>query len=359
MTRFPTPSGELDGGDQDCGSGLLLTLTSAMRGVERGEVLVLRSRERSVLADLPVWARLAGHEMVGVAGEGPWQLYVRRGAGPAGATAADPSVALSEGGPPPVGSRLWLYSNFHCNLACAYCCAQSSPRADPRTMPVALARDAADEFADLGGEELLVTGGEPFLHPQIDELVGHAATRVPVTVLSNAMVFGRGRRREMLEAMDRARVTIQVSLDSGGPGIHDAQRGAGSHAKALDGIELARSLGFRVKVAATLHEEDLPSVGALHQRLDAVGIPAEDRLIRPVAQEGFAQEGVHIGIDTVAPEPTITADGTWWHPVAVTSAALRVSERPLPLADTFAVIREVMQVQSTSAAEGRQVFRCT
>lgn len=359
---LPTPSAELDGGDQDCGSGLLLSLTGAMHRIEAGQVLLLRTREKSVLADLPVWARLAGHELVAVQGDGPWQLLVRRGgSGAPGSVAGRDRLAdvLSTGTPAELGTRLWLYSNFHCNLACAYCCAQSSPKADPRSMPPDLAAAAVEEFASLGGKELLVTGGEPFLHPELDQIVAHAAARVPVTVLTNAMVFGRGRRREMLESMDTARVVLQVSLDSASPGLHDAQRGAGSHARAIDGIEQARSLGFRVKVAATLHEEDLASAPALHTRLDQVGIPVEDRLVRPVAHEGFAEAGSHISLDTIEPEPTLAVDGAWWHPVAVTSNSLRVSQNPLPLAEIFAVMRDILNVQSASQTEGRHVFRCT
>lgn len=73
------------------------------------------------------------------------------------------------------------------------------------------------------------------------------------------MVFGRGARRQTLEDLDRKAVTLQVSLDPAEPGLHDGQRGAGSHGKALAGIRLARELGFRVRVAATLHpgEEQL------------------------------------------------------------------------------------------------------
>ncbi len=38
-------------------------------------------------------------------------------------------------GAAPLGSRLWLYTNFDCNLACDYCSAGSSPRAAPRRLP--------------------------------------------------------------------------------------------------------------------------------------------------------------------------------------------------------------------------------
>ena len=94
-------------------------------------------------------------------------------------------------------------------------------------------------------------------------------------------------------------MTLQVSLDSATPELHDRQRGAGSWAKALDGIGLARSLGFRVRIAATLYYEDPDGVATLHSRLDEEHIAADDRIIRPVAQEGFAETGVHVSIDSL------------------------------------------------------------
>ena len=367
-----TPAAELDGGTQDCGSGLLLSLTVTMRSIGAGEVLLLHTAERSVLVDLPAWARLAGHGLVDVRADderrGPWHLAIRRGIpavvpGPgkkdAAATSTGAALGFSRGEATPLGSRLWLYSNFHCNLACSYCCAESSPRAAPRLMPVDLAARAVDEFVALGGQEVLITGGEPFLHPALGDLVGAVHQRVPVTILTNAMVFERGARRQTLESMNRDAVTLQVSLDSAGPTIHDDNRGAGSHARALTGIRVARGLGFRVKIAATVTASDLESVPALNGFLDDLDIPADDRLVRPVAAEGFADDGQHISLDTVEPEPTLTVDGAWWHPVAVTSGALKVADQPLPLAEVYDVIRDVLTFQEASSSEGREVFRCT
>ena len=356
-----------DGDDMDCGSGLLLAITSRMRRIDEGEVLLLHTRERSVLADLPAWARLAGHDLLAVVddatgtGPGPWRLWIVRGRNLPGVThrSVSAEVAYSSGEPAPVGTRLWLYSNFHCNLACTYCCAASSPRADSRLMSVETAASAAEQFAEQGGRELLITGGEPFLHPELDTFVDRTARHVPVTLLTNAMVYERGRRREVLESFDRDRVTLQISLDSAGPGLHDRQRGAGSHVRALGGIRLARELGFRVRVATTYLPADAAAAGDLNGTLADLGIAEEDRLIRPVAQEGHAEDGVAITLDSVEPEPTLTADGAWWHPVAVTNRHLRVADAPLPLEHVLDVIRDVVAVQATGGAQGRAVFRCT
>lgn len=353
-----TPAGAVatlvDGGDMDCGSGLLLLITRAMRRLEAGQLLGVRSAESSVVIDLPVWAELVGHDVAAAVAEtpdGPWWFAVRKG-GPTGTLA----TTFSQGQRTPVGRRLWAYANFDCNLACAYCCAESSPRAAARRLEPDLARAVFGEFRSLGGRELFLTGGEPFLHPQLGELVD-AAAGLERTILTNAMIFGRGRRRELLEAMDRS-VTMQVSLDSATPELHDRQRGAGSWARALAGVGLARSLGFRVRVAATLYDEDPSGVAALHRRLDAEGIGSDDRLIRPVAKEGFADTGLHVSIDTLEPEPTVTVDGAWWHPVAVTNPQLRIADAPLPVAEIFGVVRDTLAAQDAAARSGRTVFRC-
>jgi TusA-related sulfurtransferase/uncharacterized Fe-S cluster-containing radical SAM superfamily protein len=344
----------VDGGDMDCGSGLLLLITRAMRRLEPGQLLGIRSAQRSVLTDLPAWADLVGHPLDAQHAEspdGPWVFLVRKSA-----LIDRPETVFSLGERTPIGQRLWAYTNFDCNLACEYCCAQSSPHAARRRLEPETAREIFAEFRDLGGRELFLTGGEPFMHPDLGELVV-AAEGLERTILTNAMIFGRGRRRETLESIDRS-VTLQVSLDSATPELHDRQRGAGSWAKALDGIGLARSLGFRVRIAATLYDEDPDGVAALHSRLDEEHIATDDRIIRPVAQEGFAETGVHVSIDSLEPEPTVTTDGAWWHPVAVTNPHLRIADSPLPLAEVFGVVRDTIAVQDAAARSGREVFRC-
>ncbi len=354
-----TPLGEVaalvDGGEMDCGSGLLLLITRAMRRLEDGQLLGVRSAEPSVVVDLPIWAELVGHTVAAEVAEsssGPWWFAVSKA--PVSSVA---STVFTLGERTPVGRRLWAYTNFDCNLACGYCCAESSPRADSRRLSPEVARTAFTEFAALGGKEVFLTGGEPFMHPELGALVD-AGEGLARTILTNAMIFEKGRRRQTLEELDRS-VTLQVSLDSATPEVHDRQRGVGSWERALRGIGLARSLDFSVRVAATMYDEDPAGVEALHRRLDAEGIAREDRVIRPVAQEGFADHGVHVSIDTLEPEPTITADGAWWHPVAVTNRQLKVADAPLPLADVLEVMRDVVAVQEAAGAQGRTVFRCT
>ncbi len=278
---------------------------------------------------------------------------------PSASTVTRPEPAPAPAGVPPLGSRLWLYTNFSCNLACDYCCAESSAHATARLLPVDAARRAAEELAGLGGRELLLTGGEPFLHPRLGELVEACGRYLPVTVLTNAMVLARGSRRRTLEAFDRERVVMQVSLDSGTPALHDRHRGQGSFDRAQAGIALLRALGFRVRVAATIDAADSAEEAALHRRLDKDGVPPDDRLVRRVARTGFATWGVDIDLDRLWPEPALAVDGAWWHPVAVADPRALVSSTPLPVLTTLAVIRATLNEPDRDRAEALEAFRCT
>ncbi len=64
--EIPPPDAVCDGGDLDCGSGLLLIIRNAMQDVPPHGVLEVQSRESSVREDLPAWCRLVGHSMLGV-----------------------------------------------------------------------------------------------------------------------------------------------------------------------------------------------------------------------------------------------------------------------------------------------------
>lgn len=79
-----TPDQVFDGGDLDCGSGLILLIREHMLKTPAGGVLEMRSSEPTVADDLPPWCRMAGHEYLGsLPGQGRTRYFVRRGQGAA------------------------------------------------------------------------------------------------------------------------------------------------------------------------------------------------------------------------------------------------------------------------------------
>jgi len=53
-----------DGGDQGCGGGLLMLMLQAMKRLEPGAVLEVRSTDLGVREDLPAWCRMTGNELL-------------------------------------------------------------------------------------------------------------------------------------------------------------------------------------------------------------------------------------------------------------------------------------------------------
>lgn len=210
--------------------------------------------------------------------------------------------------------RLWVYTNYDCNLCCSYCLVSSSPWAERRGIGLQRYRTLVDEAILLGVTEVFLTGGEPFLVPELYEMIAWTTPRVRTTVLSNAMLL-RGRRLDQLVALHSPNLWIQVSVDDDEPGIHDYYRGAGSWRRAIEGIRRLQQAGIQVRVATTVTPEleaRLPRVRAFVR--DVLGISAENHVVRPLLKRGFAERGLEVGKESLVPELTVDANGVYWHP---------------------------------------------
>jgi hypothetical protein len=239
MAQLDT-SFEIVAGNRTFASGLLVDIVRALRSIADGELLAVVGAP-TLEDDLRTWSALTGHAIVGKAtGDGTTRWLIRRG-----------SVRGQDDGPRVLGSRLWLYTNFDCNLRCDYCCVRSSPSAPRRALGLDRVRRIAEEGPPIGVREFFVTGGEPFVLADIAEIVTTLANAAPVTILTNGMLF-KGSRLAALRALSRTFVTLQISVDSPTPELHDRHRGAGAWKAAWEGIRLARSEGFRVRLAASV-----------------------------------------------------------------------------------------------------------
>src|SRR5512147_161223 len=88
--------------------------------------------------------------------------------------------------PPALEWKLWIYTNYDCNLRCSYCVAKSSPNAPRRALGLANVYRLVDEAVALGFSDIFFTGGEPFILNDIYNMLAYASARVKTTVLTNA-----------------------------------------------------------------------------------------------------------------------------------------------------------------------------
>jgi hypothetical protein len=118
--------------------------------------------------------------------------------------------------------------------------------------------------------EIGFTGGEPFMNRDIVPMLASALARgFEVLVLTNAMRPMR-RFEAALRSLPRERLTMRVSLDHHTRAVHEAERGAGSWDKALDGLAWLSANGFRTAVAGrSLPGESEPDARAGYAALFA------------------------------------------------------------------------------------------
>ena len=96
-----------------------------------------------------------------------------------------------------------------CNLACTYCNefdAVSAP------VPIEEMRKRVNRLAALGTTIITISGGEPMLHPDLDEIIGHIRSRGAIaTLITNGYLL----TAERIERLNRAGLDyLQISIDN-------------------------------------------------------------------------------------------------------------------------------------------------
>jgi MoaA/NifB/PqqE/SkfB family radical SAM enzyme len=229
------------------------------------------------------------------------------------ATASGPIAEAVRSGTLP--GRVWLYSNYHCNLACSYCLTESSPHSERRPLSAEQMIDVAAQAAALGFVSLGITGGEPFLLPWLPDAVLEMARHLPLVLLTNATLFA-GRRLERATRLAHANIALQISLDSHLPDVNDMARGPDNFAKVVEAVPRLVAAGVHVRIATTTDGElDSPVLNPLKELVGALGVLAEDHIVRPVVRRGRADEmglGLRATARDIPSELTITADGAFW-----------------------------------------------
>jgi MoaA/NifB/PqqE/SkfB family radical SAM enzyme len=250
--------------------------------------------------------------------------------------------------------KLWIYTNYDCNLHCSYCLAQSSPTAPRRAIGLDTVQRLVDEAVGADFSCVYFTGGEPMILDDIYAMLDYASQRLPTVLLTNAMLL-QGKRLQKLRAISNERFVIQVSLDGGRAEHHDAYRGVGTWERTVEGIQTLQANGFRVRLSTTetaANSAHLDEICAFHRSL---GIPEQDHFIRPLARRGFSTEGLEVGLDNLSPELTANVNGIYWHPLA-TDKDMLVTSTTFPLSEAMQKVRDQIAAHERGEAGPLRTF---
>ncbi|MGR3501506.1 radical SAM protein [Pseudaestuariivita sp.] len=163
-------------------------------------------------------------------------------------------VALTE------PKTLWFNTGTLCNITCLNCYIESSPTND--ALVYLTAGEVSDYLAQITERawpitEIAFTGGEPFMNPEMIEMARRSlAAGFDVLILTNAM--RPMMRKSVLSGLTElhrdypGKLTMRISLDHHAAPVHDAERGTGSYAKALEGMDWLRDAGIPLAVAGRI-----------------------------------------------------------------------------------------------------------
>ncbi len=102
-----------------------------------------------------------------------------------------------------------LIPTRRCNIACSYC-NEYDHTSDP--VPIAELIRRVDLLADLGISIITLSGGEPLLHPQLDDLIRHMRKRgIIASLITNGYLLGVER---ILALNDAGLEYMQISIDN-------------------------------------------------------------------------------------------------------------------------------------------------
>jgi pyrroloquinoline quinone biosynthesis protein E len=187
-------------------------------------------------------------------------------------TAVENSSAPRPGASPaPVPVGLLAELTHRCPLQCPYC---SNPLALERVaneLPAEIWIDVLKQAAELGVLQLHLSGGEPTVRRDLEEIVAGAAKS---GLYSNLITSAVTLTRERLAALaDRGLDHVQISFQDVEPANADRiGHYSGGHAKKLDAAAWVRDLGLPLTVNAPIHRQNIGSLQAfidLAQRIGA------------------------------------------------------------------------------------------
>ena len=150
---------------------------------------------------------------------------------------------------------LWLNTGTLCNITCGNCYIESSPKNDALVyLSYKEVCTYLDEIRDenMGTTEIGITGGEPFMNPDIMEIMEECLSRgFTLVMLTNAMRPMMRHKDDLLELNEKYGnlLTMRVSVDHFNSELHEEERGEGTFDITLRGLVWLSDNDFDMNIA--------------------------------------------------------------------------------------------------------------
>jgi SynChlorMet cassette radical SAM/SPASM protein ScmF len=219
-------------------------------------------------------------------------------------------------------SQLYFYLTKGCNLRCRHC--WIAPRfqgeeAESPSLDIDVFRSILSQAKPLGLSTVKLTGGEPFIHPRIHEIldiVGGEGVRLVVET------NGTRCTQEVVEKI-KACVSpfVSVSLDGSDRETHDWVRGVrGCFDASVEGIRRLSDAGLNPQVIMSIMRRNSDQIESLVRLAESLGAGSvKFNIVQPTARG----ETMHSQGETLTIEELV-ALGTWIERELSNSARIKI-----------------------------------
>ena len=224
-----------------------------------------------------------------------------------------------------------------CNLRCVHCYADSHAELYPGELTREQCFAVIDDLAAYGASALLLSGGEPLLHPHLPELLERATQRgLKVTISTN----GTRITPEWAARFKQWGVAyVGISLDGIGP-VHDSFRGVpGAFEAAIRGFKLCEEVGQKTGLRLTLTRNNVQSMEDILRFIEQENIPR-------VCFYHLVPTGRGVDVASLRPEEaraamdTLIARAEAWHAAGSSRELLTVTQ---PADGVYLLLRQLRE----------------
>lgn len=200
-------------------------------------------------------------------------------------------------------SQIYFYLTEGCNLHCRHCwmdpplqAGRISPSISP-SLPLGHFQSIIRQAKPLGLKRVKLTGGEPLLHPRIDELLQIVKEeQLCLAMETNAALCTSGLAARIAACQD---AFVSVSLDAADIAIHEWIRGVtGCFKEAINGITNLVQAGLRPQIIMTVMRSNKGQVEPTVRLAEQLGASSvKFNILQPTARgERLTEAGESLSI---------------------------------------------------------------
>ncbi|NPV63162.1 MAG: SynChlorMet cassette radical SAM/SPASM protein ScmF [Methanotrichaceae archaeon] len=225
--------------------------------------------------------------------------------------------------------RIYFYLTEGCNLACRHCWIDPSYQHADKvypSLPLNLFRSIIDQAIPLGLTNIKLTGGEPFLHPQIFEILELIRSKkLKLEIETNGVLC----TPELVSSIARCEMPmISVSIDGADAKTHEWIRGVpGCFEDTLKGLSYLVEADLKPQIIMTLMKKNRDQIEKMVRLGESMGADSiKLNILQPMARgDSMHKEGEGLSVQE------LMDIGKWIEEILAKSTSIKILY-DLPLA---------------------------